>query len=396
MKTANKLYTNIPTTVFSVMSALANEHGAVNLGQGFPDTDGPAWIREIAAKAIIDGPNQYPPMFGVPALRQAVADANKRFYGLEINPGTEVMVTSGATEALMDCCLALLNPGDEAIVIEPFYDSYPLQIQTAGATPRYVRLDAPDWTLDEKKLRATFSDKTKLLMLNSPLNPAAKVFSKEELELIAKLLIEYDAYAVCDEVYEHLIFDGDKHIPLMSLPGMRERCIRIGSAGKTFSLTGWKVGYITACPALLKAIAGAHQYVTFTTPPALQLAIAEGLNADDSYYQELTAQMDEGRKILTDGLEKLGFNILPCAGTYFLTVDFLPLGFDGGDYAFCEYLTKEAGVTAIPMSPFYAEENGPAPQNLIRFCFAKKREVLEEALSRLEKFFSGKQVTSAL
>ena len=372
------------------MSALANEHGAVNLGQGFPDTDGPQWIREAAAKAVMDGPNQYPPMLGLPTLRQAVAEANKRFYGLDINPDTEVMATSGATEALLDCCLALLNPGDEAIIIEPFYDSYPAQIKAAGGIPKYVRLDAPDWTLDEQKLRAAFSDKTKLIMLNTPMNPIAKVFSRAELETIAKLLIEFDAYAVCDEVYEHLVFDEDEHIPLMALPGMRERCIRIGSAGKTFSFTGWKIGYITAPPALLKAVAGAHQYVTFATPPGLQLAIAQGLRADDSYYDGLITQMDEGRKILAGGLARIGFDVLPCAGTYFLTVDFAPLGFDGDDYEFCEYLTKEAKVTAIPMSPFYAAENGTPPRSLIRFCFAKQRGVLEEALARLNRFYAQK------
>lgn len=384
MKPANDLFANVPTTVFAVFSALANEHDAVNLGQGFPDTDGPAWIREAAAKAIMDGPNQYPPMFGVPALREAVAEANKRFYGLDIDPNTEVMVTSGATEALMDCCLALLNPGDEAIIIEPFYDSYPAQIKAAGGVPKYVRLEAPDWSLSEEKLRAAFSKKTKFIMLNTPHNPAAKVFSKKELEIIAKLLIEFDVYAVCDEVYEHLLFDNQRHTPLMALDGMRERCIRIGSAGKTFSFTGWKVGYITAPSYLLKAVAGAHQYVTFTTPPGLQLAIADGIRANDGYYEELVTQMDEGRKILSEGLSQIGFDVLPCAGTYFLTADFAPLGFDGDDYQFCEWLTKQAKVTAIPMSPFYEPDNGPPPRTLIRFCFAKKREMLEEALNRLQ------------
>ena len=368
MKNVNQLFANVPTTVFAVMSALANE-------QGFPDTDGPEGLRQAAAQAILDGPNQYPPLFGVPALREAVANANRRFYGLEIDPGTEVMVTSGATEALLDCCLALINPGDEAIILEPFYDSYPAPIKAAGG-------------IDEAALRAAFSDKTKLIMLNTPMNPAAKVLSRAELEIIAKLLIEFDAYAVCDEVYEHLLFDGAEHIPLMTLPGMRERCIRIGSAGKTFSFTGWKVGYVTAAASLLKPLAAAHQFATFTTPPALQIAIAQGINADDSYYEGLVAQMDTGRKILAEGLPKAGFGILPCQGTYFLTADITPLGFKGDDYEFCTYLTKKAGVTAIPMSPFYAPENGTPPQNLIRFCFAKKPEVLEEALTRLERFFA--------
>lgn len=385
MKPTSPLFTDLPVTVFSVMSALANQHGAVNLGQGFPDTDGPAWLRQAASQAIMDGPNQYPPMSGVPALREAVAEANKRFYGLTVDPQSEVLITSGATEALMDCCLALLSPGDEAIIIEPYYDSYPVQIRAAGGVPKYVRLEAPDWGLDEAKLRAAFSAKTKLLILNTPMNPAAKVFTRAELEIIARLLAEYDAYAVCDEVYEHLIFGGGVHIPLMSLPGMRERCIRIGSAGKTFSFTGWKIGYITAPPALLKAIAGAHQYNTFATPPALQVAVAQGLRADDSYYEELLTQMDEGRKILAPGLTRLGFKVLPCEGTYFLTADFAPLGFTGNDFEFCEWLTKEAGVTAIPMSAFY---HANPPRSLIRFCFAKKPAVLQEALTRLTRFLS--------
>ncbi len=393
MKPLNTQFADTPTTVFAVFSALAAAHDAINLGQGFPDTDGPLWLREIAATAMTGGPNQYPPMFGIPALREAIAAANKRFYGLDIDPQTETLVTSGATEALMDCCLALLNPGDEAIVIEPFYDCYPAQIKRAGGKPVYVRLEAPGWQLDPAKLRAAFSDKTKLLILNSPHNPAGRVFTKAELEMIAALLIEFDAYAVCDEVYEHLLFDSRAHIPLMTLPGMRERCIRIGSAGKTFSFTGWKVGYVTAPAPLLKAIAAAHQFATFTTPPGLQEAVAAGLNTGDEYYAALVAQMDEGRQSLGTGLKEIGFSVLPCEGTYFLTADYTPLGFEGSDYEFCEWLTKEAGVTAIPMSPFYAPEdesnNGPAPRSLVRFCFAKKPEVLAEALERLKDFFAS-------
>lgn len=234
MKSHNALFADIPTTIFTVMSSLAVKHDAVNLGQGFPDTDGPSWIRDYAARAIIDGPNQYAPMMGMPALRNAVAEANKRFYGLDIDPDSEVMVTSGATEALMDSCLALLNPGDEAIVIEPFYDSYVPQIKAAGATPKFVRLQPPGWGLDADDLKSAFSSKTKLIILNTPMNPCSKIFTLEELQVIADLLIEYDAYAICDEVYEHLCFDHLAHIPLMTLPQMKERCIRIGSAGKTF------------------------------------------------------------------------------------------------------------------------------------------------------------------
>jgi N-succinyldiaminopimelate aminotransferase len=387
MKPPSSFFTDIPNTIFAVMSALSTKHNAINLGQGFPDTDGPEWIRKEAADAIIKGPNQYTTMFGVPDLCKTIADANKRFYGLDIDPDNEVMVTSGATEALLDCFLGLLNEGDEAIILEPFYDCYVPQIKMAGGIPKFVRLEAPEWKLNEAALRAAFSDKTKLIVLNTPMNPAAKVFTRDELSIIAKLLIEFDAYAICDEVYEHLLFDNREHIPLMSLPGMRERCVRISSAGKTFSLTGWKIGYITAAPNLLKPIASAHQFVTFTTVPALQLAVAKGLRADDEYFSSLVLQMDKGRKTLSEGLARVGFDILPCEGTYFLTVDFAPLNFKGNDYEFCAWITEKAGVSAIPMSPFYAPQNGAPPRSLIRFCFSKKQDVLEEAIERLEAYF---------
>jgi N-succinyldiaminopimelate aminotransferase len=390
MKPPRSFFEDMPNTIFAVMSALSTKHKAINLGQGFPDTDGPEWIRKEAAHAILEGPNQYTTMFGVPELCRAIAEANKRFYGLDIDPANEVMVTSGATEALLDCFLGLLNEGDEAIVLEPFYDCYVPQIQMAGGIPKFVRLEAPEWKLNEATLRAAFSDKTKLIVLNTPMNPAAKVFTRDELTMIASLLIEFDAYAICDEVYEHLLFDNREHIPLMSLPGMRERCVRIGSAGKTFSLTGWKIGYITASPNLLKPIASAHQFVTFTTVPALQLAVAKGLRADDNYFESLVLQMDKGRKTLSEGLARVGFDVLPCEGTYFLTVDFAPLDFEGTDHEFCEWITEHAGVSAIPMSPFYAPQNGAPPRSLIRFCFAKKQDVLEEAIKRLDACFKTK------
>ena len=392
MKPTSEFFSTIPTTIFAVMSGLAAKHGAINLGQGFPDTDGPLWIREVAAQETISGYNQYPPLMGVQDLREAVAEDNKRFYGLDVDASSEVMVTSGATEALNCCFQGLLNDGDEAIIIEPFYDCYEPQIKIAGGTPKFVRLSPPHWSLDEAELRAAFSDKTKLIVLNTPLNPAAKVFTRDELEMIAKLLIEFDVYAICDEVYEHLLFDNRPHIPLMTLPHMRERCVRVGSAGKTFSLTGWKIGYITAPAALLKPIAAAHQFTTFTTPPNLQIAIAKGLRADDRYYAELTAQMDGGRKILSGGLGRLGFDVLPCEGTYFLTVDFAriadKLGFVGSDYDFCVWLTEKAGVTGIPMSPFYSTSTQAAPQSLMRLCFAKKDALLQKAVNRLEHALS--------
>lgn len=387
MKPANRLFLSLPPSIFAHMSAMANEYKAINLGQGFPDTDGPEWVRKEAADSIMAGPNQYAPALGIPALREAVAAADKRFYGLDTDAKSETLITSGASEALLDCFAGLLNPGDEAIVIEPFFDIYVPQILMTGAKPRFIRLQLPDWKLDEAELRAAFSEKTKLLVLNTPMNPACKVFTRAELEAIARLLEEFDAYAVCDEVYEHMTYDGHRHIPLMALPGMKKRCLRIGSAGKTFSLTGWKVGYVSAQAELLKPIAAAHQNATFATPPALQSAVAKGLAAGDDYYAGLAGQMNEGRIFLTEALKKVGFNVLPCEGTYFLVADFAPLGFKGNDVEFCEWMTKEGGVTAIPMSAFYSPENGPPPHSLIRFCFAKKRGILQEAVERMTKFF---------
>ena len=384
MKTPNQLLDATGTTIFTVMSALAVQHGAINLGQGFPDTDGPADIIDAAANALRDGRNQYPPLAGVPELRQAVAAANRRFYGIEADPGCEIIVTSGATEAITACLMALLDPGDEVVLIEPLYDTYLPVVKLLGAVPRLVRLNPPGWTLPRAELEAAFGPRTKLLLLNSPMNPTGKVFSADELGFIAGLLARHDAYAVCDEVYEHLIFDGAKHIPLMSLPGMRERCARIGSAGKTFSLTGWKVGYITAPARLAAVIARAHQNLTFTTPPNLQRAVAVGLAKDDAYFEGLAADLAAKRDFLSAGLSAIGFQVLPTAGSYFVTADFSPLGFAGDDTAFCRHITEHAGVAAIPVSAFYA---GEAPRHYARFAFCKRDDVLDEAISRLSAHF---------
>jgi N-succinyldiaminopimelate aminotransferase len=380
----NQVLDGYGTTIFTVMSALATEHNSINLGQGFPDVDGPEEVRRIAAEAIMEGPNQYPPMMGIAELRQAVAAHNKRFYGLDVDWQTEVMVTSGATEALCDCFMGLLNPGDEVVLIEPLYDSYLPIIRHIGAVPKLVRIEPPHWELPRAELEAAFSDKTKLLVLNSPMNPAGKVFNTEELTFLAGLLQKHDAYAVCDEVYEHLVFAGHQHHPLMTLPGMRERCARIGSAGKTFSLTGWKVGYITAAPALMSAIAKAHQFVTFTTAPHLQKAVAHGLGFDNSYYDSFSADMQAQRDLLAQGLSDVGFDVLESQGTYFLTVDFSPLGFKGNDAEFCRYITTEAGVTAVPTGAFYQQDG---PTNFVRFCFCKQPALLSEAVERLKRHF---------
>lgn len=381
-KPVNRIYSSYGTTIFTTMSMLAMEHGAINLGQGFPDRDGPALVREAAARYVVDGPSQYPPSGGVPALRGAVADNNKRFWGLDVAPA-QIIVTSGATEALASCLMALLNPGDEAIIIEPFYDCYLPMIEQAGAVPKVVALKPPHWSLPLDELEAAFSDKTKLLILNNPMNPTGKVFTKDELAAIAALVKKYDAYAVCDEVYEHLTFDHWQHIPLMGLPDMAERTLRIGSAGKTFSLTGWKVGYITGPQELINQVAKAHQFLTFTTAPALQLAVADGLAMDDSYFNGLAADLESKRDYLRSTLAGIGLKVLPCHGTYFLNVDIASLGFDGDDVAFCQDITRRAKVAAVPNSAFYHPASEP-PRNLVRFCFCKEHDVLAEAARRLE------------
>lgn len=386
MVIGNSVLSSYGTTIFEVMSRLAQDEGAINLGQGFPDGNGPPDVVDAAVDYLKNGLNQYPPMMGLPALRQAVATANKRFYGLDVDWQTEVMVTSGATEALAVGLFGMIEPGDEVILIEPLYDCYLPIVQRAGGVPKLVRLEPPDWALPEDELRAAFSDKTKLILLNSPMNPCSKVFRREELELIASLLEQHDAYALCDEVYEHLVFSGAEHIPLMTLPGMRERCIRIGSAGKTFSLTGWKVGYMTACPELLTPLARAHQFLTFTTAPNLQAAAAYGLKKDDSYFNGLANDLQNRRDQLTGGLEALGFKVLPCDGTYFITVDFRPIGFNGDDVEFCRHITTEAKVAAVPVSAFY--QSGEV-KHFARFCFCKDEETLTESLARLQAHFAG-------
>ena len=392
MKPLNSLLSGLGTTVFTVMSALATEHAAINLGQGFPDTDGPEDVLRAASDALFDGRNQYPPMTGLPELREAVAAANRRFYGLEIDPRNEVIVTSGATEAITACLMAVLDPGDEVVLFEPLYDTYLPVIRLLGAVPKLVRLAPPKWELPRAELAAAFGPKTKAILINTPMNPCGKVFTAAELAFIADLLQKHDAYAVCDEVYEHLTFDGWRHIPLMTLPGLRERCMRVGSAGKTFSLTGWKVGYVSAPAALAAVVTKAHQNLTFTTPPNLQRAVAVGLAKDQIYFDRLSSDLAAKRDLLSAGLSRLGFGVLETRGSYFVSADFRPLGFVGNDVAFCRYITEQAGVTAIPVSAFY---EGEAPSHYARFAFCKREAVLEEALSRLERGFERARLTRA-
>lgn len=383
MKAPNEILGSYGTTVFELMSRLAVAHRSVNLGQGFPDEDGPPSLHRVASDTMASFPNQYPPMLGVPELRQAVARHNQRFYGLECDWQSEVMVTSGATEALAASLLALINPGDEVILLEPLYDCYLPMVRRAGGVPRLVRLEPPHWELPREALAAAFSPRTKLLLLNNPMNPTGKVFDAAELSFIAELLERYDAYGLSDEVYEHLLFDGRQHRPLITLPGMRERVVRIGSAGKTFSMTGWKVGYLTACPALLGVIAKAHQFLVFTTPPNLQRAVAHGLDHEQDWYTQLAPELQRKRDRLAQALGELGFGVLESQSTYFMNLDFRPLGWDEDDVAVCRRLTTEAGVTLVPVSALYTD--GPV-QHLLRLCFCKQDAVLDEALERLASY----------
>ncbi len=375
----NPIFADLPTTVFEVMSRLARETGAVNLGQGFPDDPGPEDVRRKAAEAVVDGWNQYPPMMGLPELRNAIAAHYRHWQGLALDPDAEVMVTSGATEALAGALMALLTPGDEVVLFEPMYDAYLPLVRRAGGVPRFVTLTPPHFRLTEEALAAAFSPKTRVVLFNNPLNPAATLFSDEDLDLLAEFCVRHDAVAVCDEVWEHVVFDGRRHRSVLSLPGLRERAVKIGSAGKIFNLTGWKVGFVCAAPALMRVLAKAHQFLTFTTPPNLQTAVAYGLAKDDAYFEGLRRDLAQSRDRFTAGLETLGFQVIPSQGTYFLNIDIAPLG-ETDDVAFCRRLVMDHGVAAIPVSAFYA--NGSV-RTVVRFCFAKKDSTLDAGLERL-------------
>lgn len=381
MKPANSVLSGYGTSVFEVMSRLAIERQAINLGQGFPDEEGPDSLKRIADEAGRSFPNQYPPMLGVPELRQAVAAHNARFYGLECDWQREVMVTSGATEALAACILALVEPGDEVVVFDPLYDSYLPMLRRAGAVPRVVRLNPPDWALPRAALAEAFSDRTKLILLNTPMNPTGKVFDAEDLGYIAGLMQKHDSYAICDEVYEHLVFDGE-HVPLASLPGMRERTIVISSAGKSFSFTGWKIGHTCAPTAITKALRSAHQFITFCNGTPFQRAMVHGFRAPDSYFEQFLRDYRARRDKLCEGLAEVGFEVLTPAGTYFIQTDIRPLGWQD-DFEFCRMLPEKIGVAAIPTSAFYSDR--AAGKHLVRWAFCKTDAVLDEALVRLKK-----------
>jgi N-succinyldiaminopimelate aminotransferase len=384
---ANPVFSRLPTTIFTVMSALAAEHRAINLGQGFPDEDGPLAVREAAAAALRDGPNQYPPTRGMAVLREAIAAHAKRFYALEFDPERNVLVTSGGTEALTASILAMAGQGGEVVVIEPAYDSYRPIALAAGARVRSLRLVPPDWRLDEAELAAAFTPETRVLMLNTPLNPIGRTFDEQELAGVARVLARSGAVAICDEVYEHLVFDGRVHRPLIGFPGMAERVVRVGSAGKMFSLTGWKVGWVTGAAPLIDVIAKAHQFITFTTPPALQRGTAYALTNEMAFTLELTSTLQDNRDLLVKRLAAMGFDVLPCQGTYFLTAGIHALT-NERDSEFCRRLVSEAGVALIPLSAFF--EAGE-PNHLVRFAFCKKRALLEEAMDRLERHCASRR-----
>jgi N-succinyldiaminopimelate aminotransferase len=377
----NRLFANLPTTVFEVMSSLARETGAINLGQGFPDDPGPEDVRQAAADAVLNGYNQYPSMMGIPELRSAVAAHYKHWQGVDLDANTEVMVTSGATEALAGAILGIVEPGDEVVLFEPMYDAYLPLVRLAGGVPKFVTLQPPHFRLTEEALAKAFSPKTKAVVFNNPLNPTATVFSNEDLNLLAAFCRKFDAIAISDEVWEHVVFDGRKHQPVLGLEGMRERSVKIGSAGKIFSLTGLKVGFVCAAPHIMKVLAKSHQFLAFTTAPNLQHAVAYGLAKDDAYFEGMRKNFARSRDRFTDGLRTLGFDVIPSQGTYFLNIDIAPLG-ESDDVAFCRRLVTEHGVAAIPVSAFYAEG---AVKSVVRFCFAKKDSTLDAGLERLAK-----------
>lgn len=371
------------TSIFTEMTVLANAHDAVNLSQGFPDVDGPEEIRQRAAEAILRGPNQYALSSGIPLLREAVARKMKRFYGIAVDPDTEVTITSGATEGLCATLLGILEPEDEVILIEPVYDTYAPISALARARIQYVSLEGDTFQLPEEKLAKAFSPRTKAIIINNPQNPCCKVFTREELAFIGDLCQQYNAYAIGDEVYEHLVYDGKAHVSLLSIPSLRERAFVVSSTAKTFSMTGWKIGYVIAPAALSRAVRMSHQFIVFCGQPALQEAMAYAIDFPDSYYTQLLLDYTRRRNLLTQALRELGFRVFQPEGTYYVVADITPLGFDD-DLAFCRMLPEKAGVAAIPCSVFWKDRH--SGRHLIRFCFAKQEETLHKGMERLRRW----------
>ncbi|WP_262850986.1 pyridoxal phosphate-dependent aminotransferase [Mumia quercus] len=381
MKTSSARVAGLGTTIFAEMSALAVRTGAVNLGQGFPDTDGPDDVIDAAVQAMRSGANQYAPGIGVPALRKAIAVHQKRWYGLELDPDSELAVSTGATEAIAAAILGLVDPGDEIVVLEPYYDSYVAVLEFAGGVRKPVTLRAPDFRLDLDTLRAAVGPRTTAMLLNSPHNPTGMVLNAQEREAVRDLAVEHDLVVVTDEVYEHLTFDGVRHVPLATLPGMRERTLTISSAGKSFSFTGWKVGWMSGPAPLVRAAVGAKQFLTYTSGSPFQPAIAHALGHDAAYFEGFAATLQARRDQLCAGLEEIGFTTYVPEGTYFTTTDIRPLGYDDG-IAFCRALPELAGVVAVPTQVFYDDEEAGRP--LVRWAFCKQEAVIAEALRRLE------------
>lgn len=375
------VYATMATTVFEHMSGLARELGAINLGQGFPDDNGPAELREAAARALAERSNQYPPMAGVAELRAAVAEFYARTQALELTPA-EVIVTSGATEALAAAILALVGPGDEVLVFAPAYDAYAPLVRRAGGVPVFVRLDPPEWRYRREAIAAAITPRTRAMIVNDPLNPTGSVASAGDLAMLAEICIARDLIAICDEVWENVRFDGRQHRSLLSFPGMAERAIKIGSAGKIFGLTGWKVGWLCAAPQLAVLLGRAHQFLTFTTPPALQWAVAEGLARDDVMAAQ-HEQWSRGRDALHAALAEAGLVALPSAATWFSCIDMAASGIVLDDVEFSERAVREAGVASIPLSPFYEAD---APSHLVRLCHCKPEAMLHEAVMRLARW----------
>jgi N-succinyldiaminopimelate aminotransferase len=383
------------TTIFAEMSALAVETGAINLGQGFPDTDGPGEVLDVAVESIRNGINQYPPLLGLPVLRDAIVEHQRRFYGIELDPQRQVVVTAGATEALAGALLGMLDAGDEVIVFEPMYDSYQACIALAAANAVPVLL-SPDedgvYRFDPDELRAAVSPHTKLILLNTPHNPTGKVFTREELELIAEVALEHHLIVVTDEVYEHLVFDGRTHIPISTLPGMADRTLTISSGGKTFNTTGWKIGWMTGAEPLVIAARTAKQFLTYVNGAPFQPAIAAGLRLPDAYFAGIAANLQAARDHLAAGLERAGFTPFVPEATYFLTVDVRQFDPEGGVH-FCRTLPERCGVVAIPNEVFYMRpEHG---SHLVRFACCKRLEVIDEAADRLAEGFAPRGATTS-
>jgi aspartate/methionine/tyrosine aminotransferase len=375
----NPLYANLPTTIFEIMSGRARATGATNLGQGFPDSGWPQDVLEAASSALLTGSNQYPPMAGTPELRRAIADHYRAHQGVDLDWEREITVTSGATEALAAALLATITPGDEVVLFQPLYDAYLPLVRQAGGIPRLVRLTPPHWQFSEADLAAAFTPNTRVVLLNNPLNPSASMFGRASLELLARFAERHDAIVISDEVWEHVVFDGAEHISVLAIPALRSRSIKIGSGGKIFALTGWKVGWMCAAPALSHVVARAHQFLTFTTPPNLQAGIADGLAKDMSWFTAMRAEFARARDRLVTGLSAAGYAMLPSAGTYFVSIDLAASGIALDDLTVADRLL-DAGVATIPVSAFYAES--PVTSTL-RLCFAKRDEVLDTAIAKL-------------